>query len=148
MQFDMIPRYAIEQEVKTAALYESLIDKVKVRSAKQALETLQDMELEHKATLENKDFTQFIAQNPAAIQDLKLSDYMTEPELTNMMDIQNVLILAAKNEARARDMYLDLAKRTSDDPLTTEMFTILAEQESKHKLMIENELESAYFQEM
>jgi rubrerythrin len=148
MEFSELIDFAIAQEEKAAALYTRLAEKVKQSDAKEMLYKLRDFELEHKAMLLEYDYADFIGRNPQIVQDLKLTDFMMEPVENKDLSLQQVLILAAKNEKIARDMYLKMAEKLGDDPVGAEMFKILAEQEDGHKRIIEEELEDAFLKEM
>ncbi|HDR05746.1 MAG TPA: hypothetical protein ENN84_10960 [Candidatus Marinimicrobia bacterium] len=140
--------FAIAQEEKAAEFYTCLAERVKQSDAKAMLHKLRDFELELKAMLQEYDYTEYIGENPRIVRDLKLTDYIMELIESDGLDVQQILILASKNEKITRDMYLDMSARLSNESVGSEMFKILAEQEDGHKRIIEEELEDAFFREI
>jgi rubrerythrin len=72
------------------------------------------------------------------VRDLRIGDYLVEPEPTANMSYQEVLLFAMKAEKAAFTMYTKLAE-LADDPSLARVFKALAQEEAKHKLRFEIE---------
>jgi rubrerythrin len=76
----------------------------------------------------------------APLPDLKVSEYVELPEITDDLDWAQALIVAMKREAAARELYQELA-RTAPTPALAAVFQRLAEEEALHKRRFEAEYE-------
>ena len=74
------------------------------------------------------------------VEDLKISDYLVEEPPSPDMNFQDLLILAAKKEQKAVDLYSDLERKVSKKELK-KLFEFLIQQEKSHKLKLEEEYE-------
>ena len=72
------------------------------------------------------------------IQDLKITDYLIEPEPTANMTYQEALLFAMKAEKAAFTMYTKLTE-LADNASLARVFQSLAQEEAKHKLRFEIE---------
>ena len=63
------------------------------------------------------------------------------------MSYQDALIIAMKREEAANRMYIKLAEENISTPKAYELFTMLADEELKHKLAIESIYDTEIFQE-
>ena len=80
------------------------------------------------------------ASGPGGAQDLRISDYIVDEPLGDDASFQDLLIFAAKKEAKAVVFYADLAARAAD-PSQRKIFEFLIGQEKSHKLRLEQEYE-------
>ncbi len=138
--------FAIQREIEAAEFYNSLQNKVKHQWSKSVLKELEEMELGHKKILENMNTEGLDNYVPPRIQDLKIADYMEEIAPNPDMGFQEVLIIAMKKEESAKNLYLDLAKRSEHTP-TRNLFLKLAGEEAKHKLQLETIYDDEIFAE-
>ena len=76
------------------------------------------------------------AEDIPEVQDLMISDYLVEGDLTDSMNYQDIIILAMKREEKSHNLYTHLAERVTDGDLKN-LFLKLASEEAKHKLHFE-----------
>ena len=70
--------------------------------------------------------------------DLKIGDYLTDVEPGPNLNYQEALIVAMKKEKASFKLYIDLAAITDNENLRS-VFSLLAQEEAKHKLRFEIE---------
>lgn len=144
MSMDDILQMCISQEQQAIDLYTLARDSAKDEASRTKFQELIDMETQHKIALQDFELADFLELPPA---DLKVTDYLMEPELGDNMNIQEILILAAKREGKTAQMYQDLADHfTMDKPLST-FFQLMADEELRHKHDLETEYEDEFMQE-
>lgn len=135
-KFKEIIDYAIEREKEAAVFYKDLQAKVKYDSTKQMFAELERMELSHIDYLQQvkpSDIKNFKSQ---AILDLKISDYFVEIELQDDLTYQQAIAIAMKREDMSKNLYAKLASQSENADITN-LFNKLAEEEAKHKNMLE-----------
>ena len=135
-----IINFAIEKEVEAAAFYENLASKVKNPVMKDAVLSMADEERKHQRILSNLTPKQVSGFSEPDIEDLKISEYMVEPPVTEDLKYPDLLLLAMKREEKAHQMYADLEKRAADEA-TRKVFSLLKSEELKHKRKLEGEYE-------
>lgn len=135
---DEILDFAIEREEEAAAFYRSLKDNAKWPWMTETFEEFAREEDRHKAKLVGIKKGKLLISTSEKITDLKIGDYLADPEPSGELDYQSVLILAMKREKKSFKLYSDLAAMTSDANLR-EAFQSLAQEEAKHKLRFELE---------
>jgi len=135
---DDILQYAIGQEEEAANLYRKLASETKMPGMRQLYEGFALEEEGHKAKLMTIKADQLLQPARAHTVDMKITDYLVEPEVESDMGYQNALILAMKKEKAAFRLYSDLAERSSDPELKATLLS-LAQEEAKHKLRFEIE---------
>lgn len=130
--------FAIKQEIQAAELYDSLLNLTSDPKAKEICAELRDMELKHKANLENFDTVEFKTRHTdQALLDLKLTDYLVEMDTSKKLSFQEILIVAAQREQRAVALYTKLADQFSFDVQLTNLFSLLVREEQLHKDQVE-----------
>jgi len=80
------------------------------------------------------------------IMDLKISDYIVKAKPTPDMSYQEALILAMNKEKAAFKLYLGLSEKAPNNDLKN-LFLMLAQEESKHKLRFELEYDDYILKE-
>ncbi len=135
-----IINFAIDKEIEAAAFYENLAAKVKNPVMKDAVLSMADEERKHQRILSHLTPKQIGSFSGSGIADLKISDYIVEPPVTEDVTYADLLVLAMKREERAYRMYADLEERAADDA-TRKVFALLKTEELKHKRKIESEYE-------
>jgi len=143
--------FAIKEEQRAADLYEKYSNIASARSTQEILKSMAAMERGHEAKLKKvleKGITLEVStlSKPGSVEDMKLSDYMISPTLTENSDIQDVFIFAMKAEESAYELYSELASVHSNDEIK-KIFDQLAAEEKKHKLDLESEYESIFMKE-
>ncbi len=141
MQFRSIEEildFAIGKEMEAHDMYRDIAAKVKRPGLEKTFLELAEMELGHKAKLEAVKAGDLSGFAAGEVQNLKISDHLVDVKPHPNMDYQEALLFAMKAEQRAHDLYVDLARATSD-PGLREVFKGLAKEELKHKLFFETE---------
>ena len=133
-----VVQYAINQEIESAELYHDLADLVKDPRAKEIFRELEEMEKEHRRTLENFDLKSFSSHPEEEYVDFRLTDYMVDIPPTSELDFQKALILAAKREDKTRQLYENMANRLASNAEGRELFLLLAKEEGRHKHILED----------
>lgn len=128
--------FAIEREYEAAGFYKELQSKVQSDSSIEMLVDFEKMELGHAHKLEKFKKEGIDKFKNKEVSDLKLSDYLVRPELTEKMTFQDVLVVAMKREETAKKLYEALAAE-SDDLAVRQLFIKLASEEAQHKLLLE-----------
>lgn len=135
-KFREVIEFAIKNEKDAAEFYASLQTKMKHEWTRKMLKELEMMELGHMEILQRFEMEGLEHYSAPKITDLKISDYMEEIIPRDDLTFQEVLITAMKREESAKNLYLDLAKKT-DNETTRNLFLKLAGEEAKHKLQLE-----------
>jgi rubrerythrin len=138
---DDIVDYAIEKEIEAAEFYEKAAKTIEIVGASEVLKDYAAEERKHEQILKD------LKENKARIeeykfekiQDIKRSDYLVEMTYRPDMNYEDLMRLAMKREEKANQLYLTLAKAT-DNEEHAQFFTLLAQEELKHK----NSLEKLY----
>jgi rubrerythrin len=131
--------FAIEREYEAAKFYKELQASVKEQASKEILKEFEIMELGHAKMLEgfkSRGETGVEKFNPKKVQDLKLADYMVEPQASKETNYQEAIVIAMKREEAARDLYAKMAEQ-AEDPAVKGLFTRLADEEANHKHRLE-----------
>ncbi len=137
--FSDILRIAIRREMDSYALYTQTAEMVESSSGKELLHDLAKQEALHREKLEQLLETGSVDLDSNAekrVVDLKITDYLVEPQLERGSDFQQILIVAAKREKAAYDLYLAMGQVTEDSQIRS-LFEFLAGQELEHKQRLE-----------
>lgn len=138
--------FAIESEQKAVDFYHQLADRVKNEDMKNIFLEFAQEEVAHKAKLKKiKEEKVFIASSES-ISDLKISDYVDSVVIKPNMSYQEALIVAMNREKAAFNLYTRLSKKTNVPELQN-IFKMLAQEESKHKLRFEMEYDEFVLRE-
>jgi len=138
-------KYAIKQEELAAALYRHLAKNAKTIQAKEEFSALVEMEETHKKNLENFSFEEYEKKNKEVIYfNLGTTDFMPEPsdnQKLSELSYTDSLILAAKREEEAIQMYKKFAEYYKDNETLKKFFLNMVEEEKRHKYSIESKYE-------
>jgi rubrerythrin len=137
---DDVLRFAIAGENEAAQGYVDLAAQAKSESARAFLLELWGEELQHARLLEGLDTSALPAALSGAAKDLRISDYVVDEPLGDDPSFQDLLIFAAKKEAKAAALYGALAAQAVD-AAQKKLFEFLVGQEKSHKLRLEQEYE-------
>jgi rubrerythrin len=138
--YDDIIKFAIQREEAAIKAYGELSETAKTPGLKDLLIELQNEEKNHKKLLQDITEEQIESFPKEEVIDLKISDYLTEEPPSEDMNFQDLLILAAKKEQNAVDLYTKLRQDAEINELK-ELFDFLIIQEKSHKLKLEKEYE-------
>jgi len=143
---DDILDFAINAEQEAVDFYNSLAENSKTEDMKYVFFSFAQEEMEHKSKLTKIKHEGTYQMEPAHIIDLKISDYTVNVKPTPGMSYQEALVLAMNKEKAAFKLYLELSKRASSEEMK-EVFLVLAQEESKHKLRFEIEYDEYVLRE-
>ena len=135
-----IIKFAIGREEAAIEAYGDMSEKAKMPGLREMLLELQNEEKNHKQLLEDISSEQIATFKTEEVIDLKISDYLTEEPPSEDMTFQDLLIIAAKKEQEAVELYTKL-KEGSDNIELKQLFDFLIIQEKSHKLKLESEYE-------
>jgi rubrerythrin len=138
--FDEIVKFAISREEAAIQAYGDMGERAQFPGLKELLLELQEEEKNHKKLLENISEGQIQDYEIKEVTDLKISDYLTEEPPADDMTFQDLLIIAAKKEQEAVELYSTLERNAGDEELK-KLFQFLIQQEKAHKLKLESEYE-------
>ncbi len=149
--FNDFIQFAINEERAAAELYEKYAKEVKSPSTKQALLSMAVMERGHEAKLKKildrgEGAETSSLPQPGSIEDMRISDFLVTPGLSENSDIQDVFIFAMKAEEKAYELYSKLSELDLDSQ-TKDLFAVLASEEKREKLSLEAEYESHFMKE-
>lgn len=144
--FEDAINFAIKREEEAIHGYGNLIDLAKNPGVKKLLQELQEEERNHKKLLQNITKEKIESLSITDVIDLKISDYLVEEPPSEDMNFQDLLILAAKKEQQAVELYSNLANKSKEGDLK-KLFEFLVEQEKSHKLKLETEYDSHVLEE-
>ena len=135
---ESIIAFAIAREEEAAAGYAELMRSAETPGLRDLLRELRDEEREHKRLLEGLDPAAAGTFEPAAVEDLGITDGLQAEPPHPEMSFQDALILAARKEERSARLYAGLAARAAREE-DRRLFEFLAVQEKLHKLKLETE---------
>ncbi|MBF0110351.1 MAG: ferritin family protein [Magnetococcales bacterium] len=142
--FEDAIRFAIGHEEDEAKFYEGMAARSKSEDQKKALLAHAAEEYDHKRRLEailaNKRLP--ISTRIVPDPDMKIAEMHVIKDAGGSIGYEDALLLAAKREKQASRFYTMLAKN-STSPELSEIFSFLAEQESKHGKQIEQKYDDA-----
>jgi rubrerythrin len=138
--YEEIIKFAISREEAAIETYGDMSEKAKTPGLRELLLELQGEEKNHKKLLEDIIQEQITSFKTEDVIDLKISDYLTEEPPSEDMTFQDLLILAAKKEQQAVELYTKLGEGSESEELK-KLFDFLITQEKSHKLKLETEYE-------
>jgi rubrerythrin len=135
-EFQEIIRFAVDKEIKSYTFYTDASKVAKYSGAKDLFSDLAQQEVGHRKMLEKLDMGKIAKAKIEKVPDLKISDYMVDVEFNPDMSYADILRKAMKMEERSLKLYNDLKEKNKDENLI-KLFSLLANEEAKHKLRIE-----------
>lgn len=138
--FGQVIEFAIQREEEAIQAYGNMLEMAETPGLKTLLGELQDEERNHKKLLQDLTEENIDSLKTEDVIDLKISDYLVEEQPSPDMSFQDLLILAAKKEQKAVDLYSSLAENASEEEIR-KLFEFLVVQEKSHKLKLEKEYE-------
>ena len=145
--YSEVIEFAIGKEQEAVDFYSDMAERTQSPSGKIMFNELADMERGHKTKLQKLDTGYFTSKELKPPEDLKISDYLVDVELTPESSYQDILLYAAKREQSAFNLYTDLAHVYSSVPEIKQMFDVLAQEEAYHKLKLEREYDDVVYKE-
>jgi rubrerythrin len=135
-KFQEIIKFAIDKEIKSYNFYTDASKVAKYSGAKDLFSDLAQQEVGHRKMLEKLDMEKIAQAKIEKVPDLKISDYMVDAEFNADMSYADILRKAMKMEERALKLYNDMKEENKDANLI-KLFSLLANEEAKHKLRLE-----------
>jgi len=134
-----IIEFAIEEELSAEKLYSDAADNHKGTELEPILRDMANMEKGHAVKLKAFYEGSVSHLGKTENQNLKISDYLVDVEITPQSSIQDILIFSMKCEQKAVEMYTHLQEEYTGQA-EKDLFSKLAREELKHK----NDLEKLY----
>ena len=136
-------KLAIEMENESIQIYTSAQEKVrKFPGSKELLKELVNEEKKHKnkilTVVRSPEKVREIGSLATTIHDLKIVDWLEDVSLSPEVSYQQILIYAGKREKTTHDFYIWLAKTYQNKDIG-KVFAKLAQEELKHKYLLEKE---------
>ena len=135
-KFEEIIKFAIDKEIKSYNFYTNARQMAKYSGAKDMFSELSKEEVGHRKMLEKLDMKKITQAKIEKVPDLKISDYIVDAEFKPDMPYAEILRMAIKMEERALKLYNNMNKSNKDENLK-KLFSLLANEEAKHKLRLE-----------
>jgi len=136
--FKEVITFAIRKEAEAYNLYITYSQLVKNPGTKVMFEELAKEEQKHREILQGVEKKELSEYKVEKVPDLKISDFIDEQEFSPDMDYASALRMAIKREEHSLKLYNHIAEGT-ENPELKKLFAVLAQEESKHKLRLENE---------
>lgn len=147
---EAVLKRAIQLEIEAMTLYSNAAQTVKDDAVRQRLEEMAAQERGHKAKLEDVlsgNVRWAIRRSKAEpVTDLRLSDHLVGGSLEPNADYQDVLLFAARREKAAHDFYKAMGEMI-EDKLTQNLFQMLADEELRHKYVLEKTYEEVVYKD-
>lgn len=134
--FEKIIEFAIEKEREAVRFYEELSSQEAYSAGKERFVEFAAEERKHEAMLGNLIKENLEHHKTEPIPDLKRSDYVVDFNYSPGLPYSDVLILAAKREEKALELYSALAEKAEIEE-HKKIFEFLAREEAKHKFALE-----------
>ena len=138
-----ILEYAIEQEIQANSFYSKLAHDVQKADLRETLQNFAADEFQHKLRLEGVRDGQ-VALTEEQIGSLHIAEHLAPVPLRGDMSYKELLEYAIRKEDHAEQLYRKLAQATKR-PEVRKMFTLLAQEEARHKFNLEFEYDLATF---
>jgi rubrerythrin len=135
-KFKEIIKFAIDKEIKSYNFYTNASQVAKYSGAKDLFSDLAQQEVGHRKMLEKLDLKKIARAKIEKVPDLKISDYIVDTEFKPDMPYADILRIAIKMEERALKLYNNMNQSNQDENLK-KLFSLLANEEAKHKLRLE-----------
>jgi len=135
-RFEEVIREASRKEADAASFYRMASERVKSGISK-VFKGMAAEEENHRKLLEDLDWDKVNRYELKDIPDLKISEYLEDVPYDDSMSYQDAIRMAIKNEEKSRNLYLASAKRFADNSDMEKLFKMLAQEEAKHKLKLE-----------
>ena len=132
-------RFAIQREAETAQLYEEYAEKAQSAASKAFFLDMAKTERGHEEKLKG-----YLAAGSSVvpkfneIEGINLSDYLVQSQPAENCELKDVFAYAMKVEQKACELYTKLAEIEAEG-ITELLFISLAEEEKKHKEILERE---------
>ena len=138
--------FAISEEIRFQKIYRNAADRTNNNALRNMLYDLSAMEKSHEQKLKAFKNGEIGNIGNVEIEDLKISDYLSDTEIDDQSSIQDVLVFAMKSEKKANELYIKLSNLVNRDE-EKQMFLSLANEEMGHKNRLEKMYEDNFMTE-
>jgi rubrerythrin len=128
--------FAIDREEKARDFYAQCAQKAQKPGIKEFFQDMAKEEERHKQLLTELDTDLLERLDSLPPEDLKLSDFLVDVQFTPDITYQEALAMAMKKEEKAHAFYQAWEKKCTNEK-TSKVFSMLADEELKHKRKIE-----------
>jgi len=135
-KFKEIIQFAIDKEIEAFNFYTGASQNAKYSGGKELFLSLAKEEEGHRKLLENLNMEKVSQKRIEKVPDLHISDYMVEVEMNPGLSYADTLRIAMKREEKSLKLYNDMKDSNTDENLK-KLFSLLANEEAKHKLRLE-----------
>jgi rubrerythrin len=135
-KFKEIIKFAIDKEIEAFKFYTEASKNSKYSGGKELFLSLAKEEEGHRKLLENLKMEKVAQKSIEKVPDLHISDYMVEMKMKPDLSYADTLRIAMKREEKSLKLYNDMKESNTDKDLK-KLFTLLANEEAKHKLKLE-----------
>ncbi len=142
---ELVAKAAVEED-KSYKFYMDAIDLTEDAAAKIWMKDLAGEELKHKEMLLDFDISGITKFEPGEIQDLHITEFLIDKEVSDIKNFQDVLIVSMKKEQKAYNFYVGMAQSSENEDMRN-LCRILAREELKHKHEIELYYDDIIFSE-
>ena len=138
--------FAMNSEQESVDFYKDLAENAQNEDMRKVFNQFAQEEISHKAKILKIKEEGTYDLPREKIQDLKMSNYMVNVKPHPDMNYQDALVLAMNKEKAAFRLYMDLSERAENEEMR-ELFQMLAQEESRHKLRFELEYDDYVLRE-
>lgn len=135
-KFKEVIQFAIDKEIEAFNFYTDASKNSKYSGGKEIFLSLAKEEEGHRKLLENLNMEGVSEKRIEKVPDLLISDYLVEVEMKPDLSYAEVLRIAMKREEKSLKLYNDMKESNTDEDLK-KLFTLLSNEEAKHKLRLE-----------
>ncbi len=138
--------FAIKEEIRFQKIYSDAAKRTENNALLTMLNDLSAMEKSHEEKLKAFKNGEVGEIGKVQIQDLKLSDYLSDKEIDDTSNIQDIIVYAMKSEKNANELYTRLSNLVNTDQ-EKKLFLSLANEELGHKNRLEKMYEDNFMPE-
>ncbi len=135
-KFKEIIQFAIDKEIEAFNFYTDASKNSKYSGGKELFLSLAKEEEGHRKLLENLNMEKVSQKRIEKVPDLHISDYLVEVEMKPDLSYAEMLRIAMKREEKSLKLYNDMMESNTDEDLKR-LFTLLSNEEARHKLRLE-----------
>ncbi|MEI8355647.1 MAG: ferritin family protein [Deltaproteobacteria bacterium] len=132
-----ILEFALEKEDASFRLYKSAAKMSASPSARKLFDEMAKQEEEHIRFIKQLNKEKIALYKLKKVPDLKISEYLIDIPYREDMTYQEILVYSMKGEEKSCRLYNE-AEAMTDDPELKKLFLMLANEEKRHKYILES----------
>ncbi len=141
-----ILEFAIEKEQDAQNFYLLWAKKINNENMAELFKEFAVEESRHREKLEKIKQNRQLSFSHSELQNLRISDFLEDAEISEDIDYQDALLIAIKREKISIKLYSRLAS-LAESPEIASVFKFLIQEEQKHKEKLETEYEKIFLRE-